>query len=389
MPAFKRRRFLLTTAATFAAGAAGLVSTLSPRTTDDAVFGPKRFLRFGQYRRDSRFQLSKFYSANSLPEKRVFQLDLNTFDWTSIEVTSAPHVVETHPIEPRYSLSATQKADTISIVNWHIGKQIYSHVLSKGHFFYGHGIFSEDGDSIFASTYHRSKPSSIMRFSFPDLRLIESFDLPYGLSHEILSLDSNHLLFGMSGMNAANGPGFGILDLRSSKYYRMPIAGLNRASVSAITHLERLSSGFVGTFNVIAGDIDRPSGLASLSGNVVQFHLTPEVSGLNYEILSLGFDANALQIWATVPLAKKILICDTPPQNIVEEITQEQLRTQIGPGISPQSALVPLGLSHDRFRGLTYVVTNENVIVLETKSRTVQKVISKPHAGYSAHARLA
>lgn len=306
MPEFNRRRFLLTVTAAGAATAA--ISSAWFFSKPHGGSRTSRFLRFGQYHRDPRFQLSKFYSAKSLAEKRVLQLNLETHKWETIDVSSSPHVVETHPTESRYSLAATQKADTISVVDWEQRTQTFEHILADGHFFYGHGVFAEDGSSIFASTYHATKPASIMQFSFPELRLVRKFDLPYGLSHELLTLDSNYLLLGISGLNQKKGPGFGVLELKTSKFFLFPIEDVKRPLISATTHLEKLSSGFVGTYNEIEGDVRRPSGLASLIGDRVGFDLTPEVSKLDFEILSLAFDTNKQQIWATVPMADKIII---------------------------------------------------------------------------------
>lgn len=387
MPEFNRRRFLLTVTAAGAATAAISSAWFFPKPNDGVR--TSRFLRFGQYHRDLRFQLSKFYSAKSLAEKRVLQLNLETHKWETIDVSSAPHVVETHPTESRYSLAATQKADTISVVDWEQRAQTFEHLLADGHFFYGHGVFAEDGSSIFASTYHATKPASIMQFSFPELRLVRKFDLPYGLSHELLTLDSNYLLLGISGLNQKKGPGFGVLELKTSKFFLFPIEDVKRPQISAITHLEKLSSGFVGTYNEIEGDVRRPTGLASLIGDRVGFDLTPEVSKLDFEILSLAFDTNKQQIWATVPMADKIIICEESSQKILEEITAEQLRMLAGSRVTAESDLRPLGLAHDSARGLTYVVTAEVVLVLETANRNVSKIILKPHVGYSAHARLA
>ncbi len=379
MLALSRRQFslaLLASSSVFAAAA-----TMFFEKTN-------RYLRIGQYRRDKTFRTSKFYAASELSEKVVLQLDLKTHTWTEIPVTSAPHVIETHPTQSQFSLSATQKADTISCVDWTLGRQISEHVLPSGEFFYGHGVFSNDGSSVFASTYRIGRPSSILKFRFPDLVLEERFDIPYGLAHEIVLLDEDHLLFGNSPMGGSDSPGFGVLNVKTKGTHLFPLAGSEHPRLASISHIERLTDGFMGTFHEALSDFDRPSGLATLKGQKVDFRYNPQASGLRSEILSLAYDWKRKLVWATIPTAEKVLIWDETKQEVLTEFSSLSLKTEQTRDAEPFS-LRPYGVSHSEKLGRTFVVTQDYVMVLDSESRKVIETIAKPRGGYSAHARLA
>lgn len=377
MDSISRRRILLSLAAL---GSAGLAVKLAPLgrfgKSEDLEFPEYKHLRFGEFEKFAAFKKENFYSAGELKNRYAYQLDLENLQLEKIPVSAATHVIETHPSQLDLCLCSSQKSDTMSCIDWSSGRELGSIKLNDGDFFYGHAIFLPDGKSVLAAQYKTGRASVISRFSFPDLRQIASYEIVSGTPHEILLLDESTVVFGSSlGKTAA----FGVLDLTKGQSTHYPVANLI-GNHSVISHLERYGELIIGSYAEYDGQKMGASGLAAFDGQRAELVLSPHESKFRTEVLSLAHDRRKNELWMTLPQEELISIWKRENKSSPVRISSAELN------IAHQN---PNALAHDPRRGLTYLVTHSEILVMRTSTRKVEARISKPTSGYAAHARLA
>lgn len=377
MSAISRRRILLSLAAL---GSAGLAVKLAPLdqlgTSEDLEFTEYKYLRFGEFEKFAGFKKENFYTAGDLKNRYAYQLDIESLRLDRISVGAAPHVIETHPSQLSLCLCSSQKSDTMSSIDWDSGREIGSIKLDNGDYFYGHAIFLPDGKSVLAAQYRTGRASVISRFSFPDLRQIASYEIAGGTPHEILLLDESTAVFGSSlGKIAA----FGVLDLTTGQSKHHLVADL-KENHSVISHLLRFGELFIGSYAQHDGQKMGPSGLATFDGRHAELALPPHESKFQTEVLSLAHDRRKNELWMTLPQEEMISLWKRENKPSTVRISSAELE------IAHQQ---PNALAHDPRRGLTYLVTHSEILIMKTATRKLEARLPKPTFGYAAHARLA
>lgn len=216
-----------------------------------SIFGESsegRFLHGGIIQKPEGFDRHNYYPATYFLNREAFRIDVRNLKATSIATTAAPHVVETHPIDRRFSVVGTQRSDTIALIDWKSGKEVASRKLLNKTFYYGHSVFSKSGDKILSSVVHPATPRSIIEvLEFPSFKVLDEIEIERGIVHEIAHLADSKFVFGLTPFYSLDQkPAFGLFDLstKRAEYIEIPFAG----SRAVFSHLHKNHNRIIGEF---------------------------------------------------------------------------------------------------------------------------------------------
>lgn len=343
------------------------------------------FLRGGVIRRPVGFSRNSYYPASYFPKSEVFQFDVRNLKAAAISTLSAPHVVETHSFENHVSVVGTQRTDTIALIDWKSGRQITSRTLANRAYYYGHSIFSKDGNRVLSSVVQPTDARSFIEIlDYPSFKVIDEVEVEGGIVHEIAHLENETFVFGLTPFFAASiRPAFGLLDLahKSVTYIEVPFADRK----GAFSHLYKSGESVYADLLVdgpvsrqrLSGRNDQVTRLLNLDlkSNTV-FELTGTADQmLRSQALSLAVDDSERTLWVSFPDLAKIQIWSLESSSVIETID-----------FSEKSS--PRGIAFDRESGRMLVSSERSILVFKSKTRKPVTDVVLPTSGYCAHLRI-
>lgn len=348
-----------------------------------------RFLHGGIIQKPDGFDRHNYYPSAYFLNREAFRIDVQNLKSLSIATNAAPHVVETHPIDRRFSVVGTQRSDTIALIDWKSGKEVASRKLLNKTFYYGHSVFSKSGDKILSSVVQPAKARAIIEvLDFPSFKVLDEIEIERGIVHEIALLANNKFVFGLTPFySLEQKPVFGFFDLgtRRAEYIEIPFAG--KKAVFSHLQINR---------NQILGEIFEDLPTESLRLPAAQSHVTRLLSldlnthtvteirdpGLKNAIqevstqaLSLAVDETEDTLWVSFPDLAKIQVWNLKDSGLLETLT-----------FPMENA--PRGVVLDAETGRMLVSTEKSVMVFDSRSRMPITNLALPTSGYCAHLRF-
>lgn len=357
-----------------------------------SIFGGSssgRFLHGGIIQKPKSFHRHNYYPSSYFLNREVFRIDVRNMKSVSVPTKAAPHVVETHPIDRRFSVVGTQRSDTIALIDWKIGKEVDSRKLPDRSYYYGHSVFSQNGNLILSSVVQPATGRSVIEvLDCFSLKVIDEIEVERGIVHEIAHLNDDTFVFGITPVfSLERKPAFGILDLgaRRVEYFEIPFAG-SKAVFSHLYKKEHLIIGEI--FEDLPVWLKRlPAGQTQvtrllsfdLKSHAVSEIKDPGLSDLAQEVttqaLSLVVDPTEGTLWVSFPDQAKIQVWNLKDPSLVETI-----------GFSMENS--PRGIAFDAEAGRMLVSTEKSVMAFESKSRKPVANLALPTSGYCAHLRF-
>lgn len=357
-----------------------------------SIFGGRssgRFLHGGIIQKPKSFHRKNYYPSSYFLDREVFRIDVRNLKSVSIATSAAPHVVETHPSESRYSVVGTQRSDTIALIDWKSGEEVTSRKQLDKSFYYGHSVFSKGGDKVLSSVVQPASARSFIEvLDFPSFKVVDEIVIERGIVHEIAHLADDKFVFGLTPFySLVRKPEFGILDLaeRRVEYIEIPFAGMQ----AVFSHLQIRKNLVIGEiFEELAPASPRHPAAQSQVTRLLSLDLNthavseirdPGLNGMDQEVntqaLSLAVDETEGTLWVSYPDLAKIQVWNLKDSGLLETLI-----------FSMESA--PRGVALDGETGRMLVSTEKSVMVFDSKSRKPVLNLTLPTKGYCAHLRF-